>query len=84
MSDDTASQDEPLMTSGEASKYLRLSRDTFNRRVRDGKIKFVEDIASEWRRFRKSDLDAYLEEWKSLRLNKKPYGKADTGVKTDG
>jgi excisionase family DNA binding protein len=49
-------------TSGEAAKYLGVSRDIFNRLRRMGKIKPA-DTVSQWKRYTQEELDRYREEF---------------------
>jgi excisionase family DNA binding protein len=61
------SEEQPLLRSGEAARYLGLSKTEFNRRVNEGQIPYAKEIPSKWRRYRKSDLDAYRQKWKEER-----------------
>jgi len=57
-----------LMTLEEVAAYLRLSRDTVYRMVQSGKIP-ASKVGTQWR-FRKKELDGWLEANKNLKIEK--------------
>lgn len=59
---------ERLLTMNEAAAYLRVSRDTVSRWVRDGKLKGSK-LGSQWR-FSSDDVRQFLEENKTGQKSK--------------
>ena len=55
---------EKLMTLGEVADYLRLSKDTVYRMANNGKVPAAK-VGIQWR-FRKEDLDQWLEKNKNV------------------
>jgi len=49
-----------LMTGRVAADYLGLSRESFERQVRHGRIKFVLPGDMKWRMYRRTDLDTFI------------------------
>jgi len=58
---------ERLMTLEEVTEYLRLSKDTVYRMANTGKLP-ASKVGSQWR-FRKGDVDQWLEKNKNVKRN---------------
>ena len=61
---------EKLMTLEEVADYLRLSKDTVYRMANTGKLP-ASKVGSQWR-FRKEDVDEWLEKIKNVRRDETP------------
>ena len=61
---------ERLMTLEEVTEYLRLSKDTVYRMANTGKLP-ASKVGSQWR-FRKEDVDQWLEKNKNVKRNDTP------------
>ena len=59
-----------LMTLGEVADYLRLSKDTVYRMASTGKLP-ASKVGSQWR-FRREDVDQWLEKNKNVRRDDSP------------
>jgi excisionase family DNA binding protein len=61
---------EKLLTLEEVADYLRLSKDTVYRMASAGKLP-ASKVGSQWR-FRKEDVDQWLEKNKNVRSDERP------------
>ena len=61
---------EKLMTLEEVAEYLRLSKDTVYRMANMGKLP-ASKVGSQWR-FRKEDVDQWLEKNKNVKRDETP------------
>ena len=53
--------DSPLMTITEVTAYLKVSRSTVFRLMRDGELPSIKFSAKKFTRIRRSDLEAFIE-----------------------
>ena len=58
----------PIMTLEETAKYLKIGKSTLYKMAREGKIPAVK-IANQWR-FRKEDIDKWLEDIRKIPFSK--------------